>query len=126
MGILFTVIVVALLIAQLITSVFLRFEEGSPAKDKDILELFEKKGEQYDRVTTNWDDVYSIENWRNSSAVPKIEKNSKWWILYPYTIQNVGVVPRWYKSKKVIDAKFAELLKDSKYNTNKRKKLGLE
>jgi hypothetical protein len=46
--------------------------------------------------------------------------------LYPYSIEGVGVVPRWYKSRKVIDAKFAELFKGSRYETNKRKKLGLE
>lgn len=125
MGIIFTVILIALTVIQLGSHLILRLSEGSPAKDRDILELFEKKGEQYDRIKSNWEERLSIEN-RSHDVVPKIEKNSKWFIYYPYTIEGVGVVPRWYKSKKVIDAKFGELFNDSKYNTNKRKKLGLE
>lgn len=119
------IVIIVFLVINGISHIILRLSEGSPAKDKDILELFEKKGEQYDRIKSNWEERLSIEN-RSHDDVPKIEKNRKWFILYPYTIQNVGVVPRWYKSRKVIDVKFAELLKDSKYNKDKRKKLGLD
>ena len=125
MGIIFTIILIVLTVVQLGSHLIIRLSEGSPAKDRDILELFGKKGEQYNSIKKNWDGQLSIEN-SSHDDVPKIEKNRKWFIYYPYTIEGVGAVPRWYKSRKVIDAKFAELFKDSRYDTNKRKKLGLE
>ena len=124
MGILLIAIAVSLLIAQVLTSIFLRFEEGSPAKDKDILEMLEKV--EYTEIKQKWDNTFFIEADYRNSNVPRIYKNNKWFIYYPYTIEGVGVVPRWYKSRKVIDAKFKELIKGSRYDNNKRKKLGLE
>jgi hypothetical protein len=125
MGALFTIVLVAFIVSQVGSNIILRCTYGSPAKDKDILELFEKKGDEYNRIKKNWDDKLSIENSRTND-LPRIEKNNKWFILYPYSIEGVGVVPRWYRSRKVIDSKFAELFKGSRYETNKRKKLGLE
>jgi hypothetical protein len=116
---------VVFLVINAVSHLILRFTYGSPAKDRDILELFEKKGDEYNRIKKNWDERLSIENSRTND-LPRIEKNRKWFILYPYSIEGVGVVPRWYRSRKVIDAKFAELFKGSRYETNKRKKLGLE
>lgn len=124
MGIILTVVLVLFLVAQLVSIAFIRIEDGSPAKDKDILELFEKKGNLYDRIHNNWDRNLIIQS--KFSEAPTITRNNKWFIYYPYTIDGVGAVPRWYKSRKVIDAKFAELFKGSQYDTNKRKKLGLE
>ena len=124
MGILLSAIAVALLIAQLITSILLRLEEGFPAKDKDILEMLEKV--EYTKVKQNWDNTFFIDAGYGSNNVPSIYKNSRWFIYYPYTIEGVGVVPRWYRSRKIIDAKFKELIKGSRYDNNKRKKLGLE
>jgi hypothetical protein len=124
MGIILTVVLILFLVAQLASIAFIRIEDGSPAKDKDILELFEKKGNLYDRIHNNWDRNLIIQS--KFSEAPTITRNNKWFIYYPYTIDGVGAVPRWYKSRKVIDAKFAELFKGSQYDTNKRKKLGLE
>ena len=126
MGILFTIILLSLVIVNLLSHIMLACAEGSPAKDKDILELFEKKGGSYNDISKNWNDVLTISGSYWKDNMPKINKNRKWFILYPYSIEGVGVVPRWYKSRKVIDAKFAELFKGSRYETNKRKKLGLE
>jgi hypothetical protein len=117
-------ILVIFLVAQLVSVAFIRKEDGSPAKDKDILEMLEKRGDLYDRITNTWDDNLVIQS--RYSEVPTITKNDKWFLYYPYTIGGVGAVPRWYKSRKVIDAKFAELFKGSQYDTNKRKKLGLD
>lgn len=124
MGILLSAILVVFLIAQILTALFLRLEEGSPAKDKDILEMLEKV--DYNKIRSKWDNAMYIESTSEYKYSPRIYKTSRWFIYYPYIIDDVGVVPRWYKSRKVIDAKFAELLKGSKYDTNKRKKLGLE
>lgn len=111
-------------IINTLSHMFMRIVEGAPAKDSGILEMFEKRGEEYTSLTKSWEDLYSIEARRY--ALPRIKQNKSWYILYPYIISEVGVVPRWYKSKKVIDAKFAELVKGSGYDENKRKKLGLD
>ena len=126
MGALFTIVLVAFIVSQVGSNLILRWTYGSPAKDVDILELFEKKGNLYNDITKNWDDVLTIScsNW--DIDVPKISRTNKWFTYYPYYIEGVGAVPRWYKSRKVIDAKFAELFKGSRYDTNKRRKLGLE
>lgn len=126
MGALFTIVLVLFIVAQLVSNLIVRWSYGSPAEDKDILELFEKKGDSYDNITKSWDNILSISCSNRKVSVPKITKNSKWFMYYPYYIDGVGAVPRRYKSRKVIDAKFAELFKDSRYDTNKRKKLGLE
>ena len=115
----------AILIVQLISSAMLRFEEGSPAKDKDILEFLEKTDKDYTKITRSWSDRFYIDTGYNSTS-PRIIRNSKWFLYYPYTIEGIGVVPYWYKSKKVIDRKFSELFKGSQWDTNKRKKLGLD
>ena len=126
MGMIFTIILLAVVIVNLFSHIVLVCAEGSPAKDKDILELFEKKGDSYNDISKDWNDVLIISGSYWKEKMPKINKNHKWFIFYPYSIEGVGVVPRWYKSKKIIDAKFAELFKGSRYEINKRKKLGLE
>jgi len=126
MGILFTLVVIVFVVAQIGSNIILRWSYGSPAKDRDILEMLEKKGDSYDDISKNWDDVLTISSSDWNVNVPKISRSSKWFVFYPYSIEGVGVVPRRYKSRKIIDAKFAELFKGSRYDTNKRKKLGLE
>lgn len=118
------VVLVLVGIANLLSNLGIRLTEGSPAKDSDILEMFEKHGEDYNKLTKNWEDLYNIEV--NTYDFPRIKQNKSWYVLYPYSINGVGVVPRWYKSKKVIDAKFAELIRKSNVYISKRKKLGLD
>lgn len=118
------VVLVLVGIANLLSNLGIRLTEGSPAKDSDILEMFEKHGEDYNKLTKNWEDLYNIEV--NTYDFPRIKQNKSWYVLYPYSINGVGVAPRWYKSKKVIDAKFAELIRKSNVYISKRKKLGLD
>jgi hypothetical protein len=122
MGVFIMSVLTAFFIVQLISGAILRFEDGSPAKDKDILEFLEKTDREYTRITSTWTGNLYI----YGTTHPRIIRNPKWFLYYPYTIGGVGAVPRWYKSRKVIDAKFAELFKGSQYDTNKRKKLGLD
>ncbi len=119
------ILLTALFIVQLISGAMLRFEEGSPAKDKDILEFLEKIDKGYTKINTNWSGNLCIYGTFDIPH-PRIIRNHKWFLYYPYTIEGVGVVPYWYKSKKVIDRKFSELFKGSRWDTNKRKKLGLD
>jgi len=126
MGALFTIILVAFIVSQVGSNIIVRCTYGSPAKDGDILELFEKKGDYYNDISKNWDDVLTISSIDWDVEIPKISRINKWFLYYPYYIEGVGVVPRRYKSRKIIDAKFAELFKGSRYYTNKSKKLGLE
>jgi hypothetical protein len=116
------ILITALFIVQLISGAILRFEDGSPAKDKDILEFLEKTDKDYTKINSTWSDNLVI----YGDQKPRIIRNHKWFLYYPYTIEGVGVVPYWYKSKKVIDRKFSELFKGSRWDTNKRKKLGLD
>jgi hypothetical protein len=113
-------------VSQVGSNIIVRCTYGSPAKDGDILELFEKKGDYYNDISKNWDDVLTISSIDWDVEIPKISRINKWFLYYPYYIEGVGVVPRRYKSRKIIDVKFAELFKGSRYDTNKRKKLGLE
>lgn len=124
MGILFTIITLLVVIINLLSHIVLLWGEGTPAKDKDILEALEKNGHLYSKITNDYIDRLTIRD--QYRDMPSIAKTNKWFIFYSYSIEGVGVVPRWYKSKKVIDAKFKELLKGSIYDTNKRKKLGLD
>ena len=126
MGVVFTLVLVVFVIVQIFSNLLMRWTYGSPAKDADILELFEKKGGEYNDISKNWDDVLTISSSYYNVDVPKISRLNKWFVYYRYYIVGVGVVPRRYKSRKVIDAKFAELFKGSRYETNKRRELGLE
>jgi len=97
------------------------FEEGAPAKDKDILEMLEvKKGEFY--VDKSWNDNFEL---KSSSYDTQNITQIKYSILFPYYINHVGVVPVWYKSTKVLDQMFKEKIATSRYKVTKRDKLGL-
>lgn len=97
------------------------FEEGAPAKDKDILEMLEvKKSEFY--LDKSWNDNFEL---KSSSYDTRNIAQIKYSILFPYYINHVGVIPVWYKSAKVLDQMFKEKIMNSRYKVTKRDKLGL-
>ena len=98
------------------------FDQGAPAKDSDILEMLELKGRDYE-IDQTWDDKFKLSASYKASA-PSIFQTS-YSLLFPYYINNVGVVPVWYKSAKVLDQMFKEKIEASKYQATKRDKLGL-
>ena len=124
MIILIIVVTVLLLLIWGIYEISLLVEYGSAPKDSDLLEMLEKYGSEYNVINKNWDDCYYI----SSGASYKVKDiwKSKAGIIFPYYLPAVGVIPAWYKSAGQIDSIFKKLNKNSKFENNKRKKLGLE
>jgi hypothetical protein len=111
--------------AWVIAELFLFCEEGTPPKDSDVLEMLEKYSNQYTSIRESYTGgSYYIQS-RSSYQVKEIYK-TKYSLLFPYYIDNVGVIPVWYKSAPQIEAIFKELKKGSEFENKKRKKLGLD
>jgi hypothetical protein len=122
MIILFVLLIVALLMWIVFES-FHVFEEGAPAKDQDILEMLELKGKDY-AIDQTWDDKFLLKSLSYKVSVPYIHQ-TKYSILFPYYISDIGVIPVWYKSAKVLNQMFKEKIAASEYKVTKRDKLGL-
>jgi hypothetical protein len=102
------------------------FDEGTPAKDRDILEMLDRDVSKYDRLWQTYEGHFNLCSNGKAHPLPDIYQSPKILFLFPYYIADVGVVPIWYKSAKVIEGMFEEKIKGSKHDTNKRKKLGLD
>lgn len=120
------IVVVFLLIVAFIlwvsTEIFQIVGEGTPAKDSDILEMLEIRGNDY-QVNKTWNLKFYLHAYRNSAPPIYQTTNS---LLFPYYISGVGMVPFWYKSADQIRELFKDKLVDSKYQVTKRDKLGLK
>jgi hypothetical protein len=99
------------------------FEQGTPAKDSDILEMLEKYGVDFD-VDKKWNDKFKLYASSYKSNAPNIHQ-TQYSIIFPYYISDVGVIPIWYKSASRLKSMFEEKITASKYTTTKRDKLGL-
>lgn len=110
--------------AWVIAELFLFCEEGTPPKDSDVLEMLDKYSNQYNSIRENYSNNYYIQA-RSNYQVKEIHKTT-WSLLFPYYINNVGVIPVWYKSAPQIETLFKELIKGSEFENKKRKKLGLD
>lgn len=99
------------------------FELGTPPKDSDILEMLEKFKMEYN-VERKWNDKFKLTIISFKSMAPNIHQ-TQYSIIFPYYINNVGLVPIWYKSTKIIEQLFKDKITKSKYTTTKREKLGL-
>jgi hypothetical protein len=101
--------------------------KGTPPKDKDVLEMLDKYRNTYS-ISKNWDDQFRLESdvdWKSDNPTgPRITKFN-YSILWLGYIEGAGVVPRWYKSSKILKQIFNEKIKASKYYQTKRSKLGL-
>ena len=126
MNIVLMVLAAAIFVVLVLWYTVFIFEEGTPAKDSDILEMLDRDASKYDRLDYGYKDHFSLYNSKYSNSIPQIYQSPKMLFLFPYYISDVGVVPIWYKSAKVIEGMFEEKIKGSKHDTNKRKKLGLD
>ena len=99
-------------------------EYGTPPKDKDVLEMWEKSGDIYNSLDKSYNDQFRLDT-KQWSITPKIIKFNYSLLWFGY-ISDVGVLPRWYKSSKIIKQRFNEEIKNSKYTVTKRDKLGLD
>ena len=90
---------------------------GVPAKDEDILEAIEKHRKDGIRVNSINGTILYV------GDMPFIAKHFQ--LLGNYYIdRNVGIIPRWYKSHKLIKKLFDEY-QPKKLVTSKRKELKL-
>lgn len=120
------IIVFLLLIAFLIwmiVEVLQMSEEGTPAKDSDILEMLELKSEVYE-LGQVWDGKFKLTGSYRHTA-PSIFQTS-YSLLFPYYISGVGMVPFWYKSADKIRELFKQKIAKSNFQVTKRDKLGLK
>jgi hypothetical protein len=120
MIVVFVLLIVAIVIWAIAES-FHIFEEGTPAKDSDILEMLQDETMTF-QLQKRWDDTFRLS--ANRFNTPDILQTT-FSILFPYYISDVGVVPVWYKSARVLDQMFKEKIAASNYTTTKRDKLGL-
>ena len=118
-----TILFVVAIFAAIINEILFVMHEGTPPKDKDVLEMWEKFRDGYNDLDRNWNDQFRLTTFRISSA-PHITKLNYSLLWFGY-IKDVGVLPRWYKSSKIIKQRFNEEIKKSKYTVTKRDKLGL-
>ena len=79
---------------------------GWPTKDNDLLEMINAFSDEYTKINIKQTSGIYIEgeNWKT----PRIIR-SKFSLLFPYYIPSVGLIPKWYKSKKEIDIIFRNL-----------------
>lgn len=106
------------------------FEEGSPISDKDISDYLDKieKENLINGVNKRWNGKFVLNvkgyNHRHDNN-PSIYQ-TKYSLLFPYHISDVGVIPIWSKSYTRLRTIFKENIENTVYKTNKRKKLGLD
>jgi hypothetical protein len=122
-----TIVFVVAIFAGIVHEMVFMIEKGTPPKDKDVLEMLEKYKDTY-TIDKNWYDQFQLESnvdWKSGNPTgPRVTKFSYSIFWFGY-INRVGVVPRWYKSSKILKQIFNEKLRASKYYQTKRDKLGL-
>ena len=119
---LLVILVIVCLIVLVIVESSNLFELGLPPKDSDILEMLEKYSVGYE-IDRKYNDKFKLKaSFRSNS--PDIHQ-TQYSILFPYYIKDIGLVPIWYKSTKIIEQLFKDKIVNSKYKTTTREKLGL-
>jgi hypothetical protein len=118
-----TILFFVAIFAAIIHELVFMLTEGTPPKDKDVLEMWEKCKDSYKDFDLNWNEQFRLSS-KTGSGAPQITKIN-YSILWLGYIKGVGVLPRWYKSSKIIKQRFNEEIKKSKYIVTKRDKLGL-
>lgn len=129
MIVLIIVAIVGLLVLGIFETVILS-EEGSPISEKDISDYLDKieKEDLIDGVLKRWNDkfVLNVKGYTHRhNGNPSIYQ-TKYSLLFPYHITDVGVIPVWSKSYMRLRTIFKENIENTVYKTDKRKKLGLD
>jgi hypothetical protein len=129
MIVLLIILIVGLVVLGIIETVTI-CEIGSPIPDKDISDYLDKieKENLIEGVTKRWNDkfVLNVRGYTHRhNSNPNIYQ-TQYSLIFPYHISNVGVIPIWSKSYTRIRKIFKEDIEKTPYNTNKRKKLGLD
>lgn len=122
-----TIVFVVAMFAGVVHEIVFILEKGTPPKDKDVLEMLEKYRDTY-TIDKNWNNQFYLESnidWKSGTPTGPRIKKFNYSILWLGYIEGEGVVPRWYKSSKILKQIFNEKIKASRYYQTKRDKLGL-
>ena len=118
-----TILLFIAIFLAIVHEIIFVWEYGTPPKDKDVLEMWEKCKDSYNELDKTYNDQFRLYKGKGYYDPTIIKFNySLLWFGY---IKEVGVLPRWYKSSKMIKQRFNEEIKKSKYTVTKRDKLGL-
>tara|TARA_R110000868_G_scaffold11323_5_gene55392 strand:- start:321 stop:689 length:369 start_codon:yes stop_codon:yes gene_type:complete len=118
-----TILLFIAIFVAIVHEIIFMLEYGTPPKDKDVLEMWEKCKDSYNELDQTYIDQFRLDT-KQWGITPKIIKFN-YSLLWFGHIKEVGVLPRWYKSSKIIKQRFNEEIKKSKYTVTKRDKLGL-
>ena len=119
---LLVILVIVCLIVLVWVELLNLFNLGIPPKDSDILEMLEKYSVGYE-IDRKYNDKFKLKaSFRSNS--PDIHQ-TEYSILFPYYIKDIGLVPIWYKSTKIIEELYKDKIAKSKYKITTREKLGL-
>lgn len=130
MVVLIIVLAVGLLVLGIIETVT-TCELGSPIPEKDISDYLDKieKEDLMNGVTKRWNDKFVL-NVNGSKGYSYASNPSiyqtKHSLIFPYHIDDVGVIPIWSKSYTRLRNIFKDNIENTVYKTDKRKKLGLD
>jgi hypothetical protein len=124
------IIVIVGLVALSIIETVTACELGSPISNKDISDYLDKieKENLINGVTKRWNDrfVLNVKGFNHRPHNNPSIYQTRYSLLFPYHITDIGVIPIWSKSYTRLKTIFKENIENSSYKTNKRKKLGLE
>lgn len=117
------IVVIFLILVLGIVETVTACDLGSPISEKDILNYLDKIESEnlINGVTKRWNDKFVL----NVKRYPNIYE-TQYSLIFPYHINEVGVIPIWSKSYTRIKNLFKENIEKSSYKTNKRQKLGLD
>jgi hypothetical protein len=124
------IIVIVGLVALSIIETVTACELGSPISNKDISDYLDKieKENLINGVTKRWNDrfVLNVKGFNHRHYDNPSIYQTRYSLLFPYYITDIGVIPIWSKSYTRLKTIFKENIENSSYKTDKRKKLGLE
>jgi hypothetical protein len=129
MIVLIIILIVGLLVLGVVETIT-ACELGSPISDKDISDYLDKieRENLINGVSLRWNDkfVLNVKGYTHRHNDNPNIYQTQYSLIFPYYINNVGVIPIWSKSYTRLRTIFRENIENTASNTNKRKKLGLD
>ena len=124
------IVVIFLILVLGIVETITTCELGSPISEKDISDYLDKieKENLINGVNKRWNDkfVLNVKGFNHRHYDNPSIYQTQYSLIFPYHINDVGVIPIWSKSYTRVRAIFKENIENSSYKTDKRKKLGLD
>ena len=127
------VLIIILIVGLLVTGIVeivTTCELGSPIPEKDISDYLNKIENEnlINGVSKRWNDkfVLNVNGYSHRHTSNPSIYQTKHSLLFPYHIDDVGVIPIWSKSYTRLRTIFKENIENTVYKTDKRKKLGLD